>query len=88
MVIAGFGATGLGVATMIPKLYDDAAQMPGKAGSGLGALTAGIRSAALVVPAIVGVLADSSLSVGTAIAIATLPAAAGFLVVTRHVRPR
>jgi fucose permease len=88
VVIAGFTATGLGAATMIPKLYDDAAQMPGRAGSGLGALTAGIRSAALVVPAIVGLLADSTFSVGTAIAIATLPAAVGFLVVTRHVRPR
>lgn len=86
--IAGFAVTGLGAATMIPKIYDDAARMPGPAGAGLGALTAGIRLAALLVPVVVGLLAGTSLSVGDAVAIVTLPAAVGFLAVTRHVRPR
>lgn len=85
IVIVGFAATGLGVATMIPKLYDDAAKMPGRAGSGLGALTAGVRAAALAVPVFVGVLAETALSIGAAIAIVALPAVAGFLVVTRRV---
>jgi fucose permease len=88
LAVAGFALTGLGAATMIPKIYDDAARVPGPAGAGLGALTAGIRLAALLVPAAVGALAGSALSVGKAIAIVTLPAAAGFLAVTRHVRRR
>jgi MFS family permease len=88
LAIAGFAVAGLGAATMIPKLYDDAARMPGRAGAGLGALTAGIRLAALLVPVAVGSLAGTSLSVGQAIAVVTLPAAAGFLAVTRHVRRR
>lgn len=87
VVIAGFAAAGLGVATMIPKLYDDAAKMPGKAGSGLGALTAGVRAAALAVPVFVGVLAETALSIGVAIAVVALPAVAGFLWVTRRVGP-
>jgi hypothetical protein len=85
IVIVGFAAAGLGVATMIPKLYDDAAKMPGRAGSGLGALTAGVRAAALAVPVFVGVLAETALTIGAAIAIVALPAVAGFLVVTRRV---
>lgn len=85
VVIVGFAVAGLGVATMIPKLYDDAAKMPGRAGSGLGALTAGVRAAALAVPVIVGVLAETAVSIGAAIAIVALPAVAGFLWVTRRV---
>jgi fucose permease len=85
LVIVGFAAAGLGVATMIPKLYDDAAKMPGRAGSGLGALTAGVRAAALAVPVLVGVLAETALSIGAAIAVVALPAVAGFLWVTRRV---
>jgi fucose permease len=85
VVIVGFAVAGLGVATMIPKLYDDAAKMPGRAGSGLGALTAGVRAAALAVPVVVGVLAETALSIGVAIAVVALPAVAGFLVVTRRV---
>ncbi len=79
--IAGFLIAGLGTSTMLPRLYDDAAKLPGKTASGLGALTAGVRIGILVVPAIVGALAATSLSVGGAIAIVTLPCVAGFLVV-------
>jgi fucose permease len=84
VVIAGFAIAGLGAATMIPKLYDDAARMPGPAGAGLGALTAGVRIAALGVPVVVGLLAESNLSIGTAIAGVALPSAVGFFAVTRR----
>lgn len=79
--LAGFLIAGLGTSTMLPRLYDDAAKLPGRTASGLGALTAGVRIGLLVVPAIVGALAATSLSVGSAIAIVTLPCVAGFLVV-------
>jgi MFS family permease len=80
--IVGFLLTGLGVATFMPKLYDDAARLPGRRGSGLGAMTAGMRVAFLFTPALVGALAGTSLSVGQAIAITTMPAAIGLVVVT------
>ena len=74
MVLAGRG-----VATQFPKLYDDAAKFPGRPGAGLGALTGGSRVALLIAPVVVGSLAATSLSVGTAIAIVTLPALAAFV---------
>lgn len=80
--ITGFLLVGLGVATFMPKLYDDAARLPGRRGSGLGAMTAGMRGAFLVTPAAVGGLAGTTLSVGEAIAISTLPAMIGLVVVT------
>jgi MFS family permease len=80
--IVGFLLAGVGVATFMPKLYDDAAGLPGRRGAGLGAMTAGMRVAFLVTPAAVGWLAGTSLSVGAAIAIFTLPAMAGLTVVT------
>ena len=48
--IVGFLLVGLGVATFLPKLYDDAARLPGRRGAGLGAMTAGMRVAYLVTP--------------------------------------
>jgi fucose permease len=80
--IAGFLLVGLGVATFMPKLYDDAARLPGRRGAGLGAMTAGMRVAFLITPVAVGALAGTSLSVGEAIAIFTLPATIGLVVVT------
>jgi MFS family permease len=80
--IAGFLLVGIGVATFMPKLYDDAARLPGRRGAGLGAMTAGMRGAYLVSPVAIGWLAGSSLSVGDAIAIFTLPAMIGLAVVT------
>lgn len=80
--IAGFLLVGTGVATFMPKLYDDAARLPGRRGAGLGAMTAGVRSAYLVTPAAVGWLAGTGLSVGEAIAIFTLPAMVGLALVT------
>jgi MFS family permease len=82
VAIAGFLLVGVGVATFMPKLYDDAARLPGRRGAGLGAMTAGMRVAFLVTPVAVGGLAGTSLTVGAAIAIFTLPAALGLVIVT------
>ena len=84
LVIAAYGVAGMGVATQFPKLYDDAARHPGRRGAGLGALTAGSRVALLVTPALVGALVGTSLSVGAATAVVTLPAAVAFLVIGRR----
>ena len=80
--IVGFLLVGIGVATFMPKLYDDAARLPGRRGSGMGAMTGGMRVAYLVTPVAVGGLAATTLSVGDAIAICTLPAAIGLVIVT------
>ena len=79
LTFGGFAVAGLGVANLSPILYDTAAQHPGRPGAGLGALTAGLRTANLTVPLLVGTLAATRLSVGSAIAFVTLPAVIGFL---------
>ena len=84
--VVGFLLVGIGVATFMPKLYDDAARLPGRRGAGLGAMTAGIRVAFLVTPVAVGGLAGTGLSVGEAIAIVTLPALIGLVLVTEQAR--
>lgn len=78
MSTAGYLLVGAGIAPLLPAMYDTAARYPGRAGVGLGALTAGMRSAALAMPAFVGFLAGTSLTVGQAIAIVALPSVAGF----------
>ena len=80
--IVGFLLVGIGVATFMPRLYDDAARLPGRRGAGLGAMTAGMRVAYLVTPVAVGGLAGTHLSVGDAIAIFTIPAMIGLAAVT------
>jgi MFS family permease len=80
--IIGFLLVGTGVATFMPKLYDDAARIPGRRGAGLGAMTAGMRVAFLVGPVAVGAIAGTSLSVGDAIALVALPAMVGLVMVT------
>jgi len=80
--LLGFAVVGLGVATFMPTLYDDAARVPGRRGAGLGGLTAGMRLAFLGTPVLVGTLAATSLSVGDAIAILTLPSLLGLAVVS------
>ena len=79
--LAGLLLAGLGTATFFPKLYDEAAHFPGRAGAALGALTAGSRTAALVAPVLTGVLIGTSLSVGAAIAIVALPCTVGLYLV-------
>ena len=88
IVLGAYVIAGLGVATFLPKLYDDAARTPGRRGAGLGVMTAGTRLGGLLAPAIVGLLAGTSLSVGSAIAIVTMPCAVGFFVVTAAVGRR
>jgi fucose permease len=85
-VIVGYVLAGMGIATLLPRLYDDAVKLPGRAGAGVGALTAGIRVSALATPLIVGSLAASSLSVGAATAFVTLPSVAGFALVAARNR--
>ena len=79
-VLVGFTVVGLGAATFMPTLYDDAARLPGRRGAGLGALTAGMRLAFLGSPVAVGAIASTSLSVGDAIALLTLPSLVGLAV--------
>ena len=75
-----FVLAGVGIAPLFPRLYDEAAQRPGRQGAGLGALTAGSRVAALVAPALVGTLAATRLSVGGAVALVVVPLLAAIAV--------
>jgi hypothetical protein len=84
--LAGYLVAGVGIATMLPAIYDRAARHPGRPGAGLGALTAGIRLAGLTIPLLVGSIAATSLSVGSAIAMVTLPSALGFALVGHLLR--
>ena len=77
VALAGFTVVGLGVATFMPTLYDDAARLPGRRGAGLGALSAGMRLAFLGSPVLVGAIAGSGRSIGDAIALLALPAMLG-----------
>lgn len=81
-VLASYLLAGAGVSTFFPKLYDDAAQLPGKRGAGLAALTAGSRVTGLVMPAAVGGLTSTSLSVGAATGIIVIPCALAFTALT------
>ena len=80
--LAGYFVAGVGIATLLPMLYDAAAKHHGRPGAGLGALSAGLRSAGLTIPVIVGALAATRLSVGSAVAIVTLPSVVGFLAIS------
>ena len=83
--LAGYAIAGLGIATMLPTLYDTAAKHPGRPGVGLGALTAGLRIASLIIPLTVGTLAATGLSVGAAIVVGDAPEPARLP--RRHDRP-
>jgi len=71
--LLSFVVAGVGIAPLFPRLYDEAAQRPGRRGAGLGALTAGSRVASLVAPALVGTLAATRLSVGASVAVVVVP---------------
>ena len=81
--LAGYFVAGVGVASLLPAIYDRAAKQPGRPGAGLGALTAGLRVAGVTLPVLVGALAATSLSVGAAIALVTIPSVVIFTLVTR-----
>ncbi|MGA9277102.1 MFS transporter [Ilumatobacter sp.] len=87
VVMGAYLVAGLGIATQFPKLYDDAAKYRGRPGAGLGALTGGARIAMLATPVVVGGLAATSLSVGAATAMVTLPAALVFVAINRMTQP-
>lgn len=88
ITLAGYVIAGLGVATMMPMLYDTAARVRGPAGAGLGALTAGLRIGALAIPTFVGTIAATNLSIGSAVAFVTLPSAVGFAIVYEILKRR
>jgi MFS family permease len=68
-VILGFGAAGLGIATLIPGAFHAADEMPGlKSGTGLTVVSWMLRLAFLASPPVVGAIADAtSLRVGLVI---------------------
>lgn len=88
VAFSGFTLTGLGAATMLPRLYDEAAKWPGRPGAGLGALTAGVRGAFLTAPLFIGGLAGAGLAIGSAMAVFALPAVALFWFANRSVEGR
>ena len=66
----------------MPTLYDAAARLPGRRGAGMGAMTGGMRVAFIATPVAVGGLAGTEMSVGGAMALFTVPAVVGLVVVT------
>ena len=86
MVLGAYAVAGVGISTLFPRLYDDAARFRGRRGAGLAWLRTGSSLTALVIPTLVGVLAATALSVGAATAIVTLPCVAGLFVLS--LRPR
>lgn len=81
-VFVGFVLAGSGIAVFMPRLYDEAARAPGRRGAGLGMMTGGMRVGGLLAPIVVGGLAGTSLDVGAAMALVTLPSIVGYAVVT------
>ncbi len=82
VVLVAYVIAGLGTSTFFPKLYDDAAKFRGRRGAGLAWLRTGSSLTALAIPTLVGVLAASSLSVGAATAIVTLPCIGGLFLLS------
>jgi fucose permease len=73
--IAGFLVAGLGTSVLFPQLYDRAAKWPGAPGSGFASMLIGQRGAGLLIPLLVGGLANTSVfGVGQAMAVVVLPA--------------
>ncbi|MBN1093692.1 MFS transporter [Blastococcus sp. TML/M2B] len=59
--LAGFALAGLGVATLVPAAYTAADELPGlRPGLGLAVVNVLLRTGFLVVPPLVGVIADAS----------------------------
>jgi hypothetical protein len=81
--VAAFLVGGLGIAALAPRLYDLAAQAGAGTASGLGVLTAGVRTSSIVAPALIAAIASVA-SVGTAIALASVAAGVCFLASIRN----
>lgn len=72
--IIGFLVAGLGTSILFPQLYDRAAKWPGPPGSGFATMLIGQRGAGVLVPILVGSMADTEvLGVGAAMAIVVIP---------------
>ncbi|MET0663231.1 MAG: MFS transporter [Ilumatobacteraceae bacterium] len=81
--LLGFLVAGLGTSVLFPQLYDQAARLPGPPGSGFAAMLIGQRSTGIVVPLVIGSLANTELfGVGQAMAVVLIPAAIVGLAIT------
>ena len=81
--LVGFLVAGLGTSVLFPQLYDQAARLPGPPGSGFAAMLIGQRSTGIVVPLVIGGLANTELfGVGQAMAVVLIPAAIVGLAIT------
>lgn len=81
--LVGFLVAGLGTSVLFPQLYDQAARLPGRPGSGFAAMLIGQRSSGIVAPLVVGTLANTELfDVGDAMAVLVVPAAVIGLAIT------
>lgn len=84
VAILAFVAAGFGTGALAPRLYDVAARSGDGSAGGLAALTAGIRVAIILVP-IGGAAIAGATSIGFAIVVLAVPAAAAFLLALPHV---
>jgi len=81
--LVGFLVAGLGTSVLFPQLYDQAARLPGPPGSGFAAMLVGQRSSGIVIPLVIGSLANTALfGVGGAMAVVLVPAAIVGLAIT------
>ena len=81
--LLGFLVAGLGTSVLFPQLYDQAARLPGPPGSGFAAMLIGQRSTGIIVPIVIGSLANTAqFSVGQAMAVVLIPAAIVGLAIT------
>ncbi len=81
--LVGFLVAGLGTSVLFPQLYDQAARLPGPPGSGFAAMLVGQRSTGIIVPLVIGGLANTELfGVGQAMAVVLIPAAIVGLAIT------
>ena len=86
--LVGFLVAGLGTSVLFPQLYDQAARLPGPPGSGFAAMLIGQRSTGIIVPLVIGSLANTAaFGVGDAMAVVLVPAAIVGLAIT-YVRLR
>lgn len=87
VAVAGFGAAGLGVATLIPSAMRVADDLPGlPRGAGLTVISSMFRIGGLLSPPLVGAVADAR---GLRVGLAAVPLAGlAAVVLARHLSPR
>lgn len=87
VALAAYLVSGLGTGPLFPALYDLAARRRGRPGAGLGALTAGTRTASLLAPATIGALTATDLPIGATTALITVAALIAVAALTRPLTP-